>query len=65
MGGYEEGRTHSLKIVVQISPSVTPCGFFTIVHHGLNSVMIMSSSTRGMVAGSSFAVKGISRSRAS
>lgn len=44
---------------------VTPAGFFTIVHQGENSVMIMSSPTRGRVAGSSFAVKGRSRSRAS
>ena len=48
-----------------MSPRVTPLGFLMMVHHGLNSVMMMSSSTRGMVAGSSFAVNGMSRSRAS
>ena len=46
-----------------MSPSVTPWGFLTIVHHGLISVMMMRVSTRGSVAGSSFAVNGKSRSR--
>lgn len=36
-----------------------------MVHHGETSVMIMSSSTRGRVAGSSFCVNGRSRSRES
>ena len=51
-------------MVEQTSLMVTPRSFFTIVHHGLISVMMMISVTRGRVAGSSLAVKGKSRSRA-
>ena len=56
--------TDSFHIVVQTSLMVTPRSFLTIVHQGLISVMMMSSVTRGSVAGSSLAVKGKSRSRA-
>lgn len=61
--GVERG-THSFQIVVQMSPSVTPRSFLMIVHHGLFSVMRISSPTRGSVAGSSFCVNCRSSSRA-
>ena len=52
-------------MVVQTSCRVTPRSFLTIVHHGEDSQMTTNSWTRGSVAGSSFAVNGISLSRAS
>src|ERR1700728_3816469 len=57
--------TDSFQIAVHRSLIVTPRSFLTIVHHGLISVIIMSSETRGRVAGSSLAVNGRSLSRAS
>lgn len=57
--------THSFQMVVQMSFMVTPAGFLMIVHHGVYSVMMMISETRGSVAGSSLLVKGRSLSRAS
>lgn len=56
---------HSFQICEQTSPRLTPRSFFTIVHHGDISVMIISWLTRGRVAGSSLAVKAKSLSLAS
>ena len=61
----QEGRTsgtHSRHNAPQISAMLTPRSFFTIVHHGVAFVMMMTSDIRGKVATSSFTVNGSSRS---